>query len=127
MPIYLFKHPDKEEYEEVFFGMNDKKEYTDESGIQWQRVFLGSQLSTEAKVNPWDNADFVNKTGSKKGTIGDMLDLSRDLSEQRAKENGGIDPVKQDYYKNYSKQRGGAKHPDQVKKTFENKHIRIDQ
>jgi hypothetical protein len=126
MPMYVFQHPDREEYAEAYFGMNDEKKYIDEEGTEWKRVYLSSQLSVDAKVDPWDNADFVNKTGNKKGTVGDMLNLSSELSEQRAKESGGVDPLKQKYYDNYSKQRGGAKHVDQMKKTYEDKNIKID-
>ncbi len=126
MPMYVFQHPDREEYTEAYFGMNDEKKYIDEEGTEWKRVYLSSQLSVDAKVDPWDNADFVNKTGNKKGTVGDMLNLSSELSEQRAKESGGVDPLKQKYYDNYSKQRGGAKHVDQMKKTYEDKNIKID-
>jgi hypothetical protein len=126
MPMYVFQHPDREEYAEAYFGMNDEKKYVDEEGTEWKRVYLSSQLSVDAKVDPWDNADFVNKTGNKKGTVGDMLNLSSELSEQRAKESGGVDPLKQKYYDNYSKQRGGAKHMDQMKKTYEDKNIKID-
>jgi hypothetical protein len=126
MPMYIFQHPKTEEYTEVFFGMNDEKKYTDDDGTEWKRVYTTSQLSVDAKVDPWDNADFVNKTGNKKGTVGDMLNLSSELSEKRAKESGGVDPLKKKYYDNYSKQRGGAKHMDQMKKTYEDKNIKID-
>lgn len=126
MPIYVFQHPKTEETIEVFFGMNDEKKYIDNDGLEWSRVFLGSQLSTEAKVDPWNNADFVNKTGNKKGTLGDMMNLSEELSAQRAKESGGLDPVKEKYYKNYSKERNGAIHNDKKSKTFENKNIKIE-
>lgn len=124
--MYVFEHPKTGEQIELFFSMNDDKKYTDKKGVEWKRVFMGSQLSTVGKVDPWNNADFVNKTAQKKGTVGNMMDLSKELSEQRAKDNGGVDPVKEKYYKDYSKARGGAKHMDQMKKSFENKNIKID-
>lgn len=125
--MYVFHHPDDESKTvDVFFHMNDDKEYIDEEGVEWKRVFLGSQLSCDASIDPWSNSDFVNKTGGKKGTMGDLMDKSAELSAQRAKENGGVDPVKQKYYKNYSKKRGGAVHDDLKPKTFENKHIKIE-
>jgi hypothetical protein len=127
MPIYIFQHPEDESLtKDIFFHMNDKKSYTDESGVEWRRVFLGSQLSCDASIDPWDNADFVNKTANKKGSFGDIMDKSAELSDQRAKENGGIDPVKSNYYKKYSKDRGGAIHNDLKSKTIENNHIKID-
>lgn len=127
MPLYVFHHPEDENLtKDVFFNMNDEKKYTDEDGVEWKRVFLSSQLSCEGSIDPWDNADFVNKTGNKKGSYGDLLDQSAELSAQRAKENGGIDPLKQKYYKNYSKKRRGAIHNDLKPKTFEDKNIKIE-
>ena len=124
--MYIFQHPETGEEIEVFFGMNDDKKYTDKEGVEWKRVFLSSQLSTEGSIDPWNNADFVNKTANKKGSYGDILDLSKELSEKRASQNNGKDPVKEKYFKNYSKERGGKKHPAQMKKSFENKNFKID-
>jgi len=127
MPLYVFQHPENENLtKDIFFHMNDEKTYIDKEGVEWNRVFLGSQLSCEAAIDPWSNADFVNKTANKKGSYGDLMDKSAELSAQRAKENGGIDPVKQKYYKNYSDKRGGAQHDDLKPKTFENKNIKIE-
>lgn len=127
MPLYVFHHPEDESItKDVFFNMNDEKFYIDKDGLEWKRVFLGSQLSCDADIDPWSNSDFVNKTANKKGSLGDIMDKSAELSSQRAKENGGVDPVKQKYYKNYSKQRGGAVHNDLKPKTFENKNIKIE-
>ena len=127
MPLYVFHHPDDEsQTKDIFFNMNDEKIYIDKDGTEWKRVFLGSQLSCNADIDPWSNSDFVNKTAGKKGTVGDIMDKSAELSAQRAKESGGIDPVKQEHYKNYAKKRQGAVHNDLKPKTFENKHVKID-
>ena len=53
--------------------------------------------------------DFVEKTRNKSGTIGDLWDMSKELSEKRKKKHGK-DPILQKYYKNYSKERNGMKH-----------------
>ncbi len=127
MPLYVFHHPEDENLtKDIFFNMNDEKKYTDEDGVEWKRVFLSSQLSCEGSIDPWSNADFVNKTANKKGSYGDLMDQSAELSAQRAKESGGIDPVKQKYYKDYSNKRGGAVHNDLKPKTFEDKNIKIE-
>ena len=125
MPLYLFSHPDTGEMKEVFFQMNDEKVYIDENDIQWTREYHSPQLKTQASIDPWNNADFVNKTNNK-GTMGDLLDRSAELSRKRADQNGGVDPVKEKYYENYSKKRKGSKHPDQMPKTFEDKNIKIE-
>ena len=126
MPMYIFENPKTGEEIELFFGMNDKKEYFDEDGLEWKRVYTSSQLNTQGSIDPWCNNSFVNATANMKGSVGDLLDKSAELSSIRADQNGGVDPVKKKYYKEYSDKRGGAKHPKDQKKSFENKHIKID-
>ena len=41
-----------------------------------------------------------------KGNFGDMFDYSKELSDRRAKDHGGVDPVKEKYFKNYEKKTG---------------------
>ncbi len=125
MPLYLFQNPKTQEYQEVFFGMNDDKTFIDESGLKWQRVYVSPELNTAGTTDPWSHNDFMEKTSSKKGTVGDMMAHSEELSQIR-KDQRGIDPLKQKYYKNYSKQRGGAKHPKEIKeKGYESNKVKI--
>lgn len=124
--MYSFSHPETGEVRDIFFNMEDSpKEYVDETGLQWIREYSAPELNTQGTIDPWSNADFVNKTAGK-GTMGDLLDRSAELSEKRAQERGGVDPVKEKYYKQYSKDRKGAIHPDKIKKSFGNKDIQID-
>lgn len=125
MPLYTFSHPETGEEKDVFFSMNDKKQYIDASGVSWTREYISPQLNPNGTVDPWDSKSFVDKTNNK-GKLGDLLDRSADLSKERASQNGGVDPVKEKYYKKYSKERNGAIHPDKNPKSFENKHIKID-
>ena len=127
MPIYLYEHPETEKVIEIIQSMNDEHIYVDEEGLEWKRVFLSSQLKTEASIDPWSDTDFVEKTRNTKGSYGDMLDRSAELSNKRAEQNGGVDPVKQKYYKDYSKKRGGAKHPQEIKESKkESKNVNIE-
>tara|TARA_B100000676_G_C17872867_1_gene729601 strand:+ start:333 stop:719 length:387 start_codon:yes stop_codon:yes gene_type:complete len=126
MPLYVYKHPEKEEYIEVLQGMNDEHVYSSD-GVEWERQFTSPEISSQKIVNPWDSNAFVNQTGDSKGTIGDLMDRSAELSEMRAKENGGVDPIKDKKFKEYSKIRGGLKDPldPSSKKTIENKHVKV--
>ena len=124
MPIYVFKHPEKEEYKEAFFSMNDEKSLVID-GIEWQRVYNSPNLNTEASIDPWSTNDFVNKTQDKKGSLGDIMDASAELSNKRAESNGGVDPIKSKYFDNYSKKRNGAKH-HLDKSNVESKNFKID-
>jgi hypothetical protein len=45
MPSYDFKHPEKEEYIELFFSMNEEKTYVDEEGVEWKRVFSSPNVN----------------------------------------------------------------------------------
>jgi hypothetical protein len=126
MPIYVYKHPDHEEYEEVFQGMNDEHVY-EKDGVKWNRVFLAPNASVDSEIDPFNNRHFIDATANKKGSMGDMMDMSKELSEKRAAQRGGVDPVKQKYFDNYSKERRGAKHPQEIReKGYESKNVKID-
>lgn len=127
MPMYIFQNPETEEEIEVFFHMDDEKKYIDDQGLEWKRIFTSSQLRTESSIDPWDNASFVNSTANMKGSVGDLLDKSSELSSIRAEQNGGVDPLKKKYFDNYSKERNGAKHHlDKTKSSYESKNVKID-
>jgi hypothetical protein len=127
MPIYIYKHPEEEDYKEVFQKMNDSHEYFDSDGLEWKRVFTVPNASIDSHIDPHSQKEFVDKTSSKKGTVGDMMNHSKEMSEMRAESNGGVDPVKEKYYKDYSAKRNGAKHFAEVKeKANQNKQISVD-
>lgn len=128
MPIYSFLNKKTGEVIDVFQSMNDVHEYKGQSGKEnfWERIFHSPNASIDTKQDPFSSNQYLDRTKAKKGTYGNMLDYSKELSEKRASLNGGVDPVKEKYYNNYSKERKGAKHPDKMKKTFENKHVKID-
>jgi|TARA_R100000995_G_scaffold84882_1_gene65500 hypothetical protein len=126
MPIYVYKHPEREEYREVFQGMNDEHVYS-EDDVKWSRVFLAPNASIDNTIDPFNSQQYMDATYNKKGTIGDMMDLSAELSAKRAEKSGGLDPVKEKFYDNYKKERKGAEHPNRIKeKGYESKNIKID-
>ena len=125
MPIYLYKHPDTEEEIELLQGMNDDHEYTDSQGVEWQRVFFSPNMNLDSEVDPFSQADFLRATASKKGTVGDMLDLSKELSEKRAEKAGGVDPVKKKSQEDYKK-RTGRDAPKPKSKIYESKNVRVE-
>ena len=127
MPIYVYKHPDKEEYEEVLQGMNDEHVY-EKDGVKWDRVFLAPNASIDSEIDPFNKSQFMDVTRNKRGTYGDMMDLSKEMSAKRAEKAGGKDPVKERFYDNYAKERGGAEHPQRMKDkgSYESKNVKID-
>lgn len=126
MPTYIYKHPHHEKYMEVIQSMNEKHVFFDEEGVEWKRVWTNPQLNTESSIDPFDSKAFVERTGNMKGSYGDLQNYSKELSDQRKKIHGGIDPVEQKYFKQYSKERKGAKHINEMKqRTFENKNWKV--
>jgi predicted nucleic acid-binding Zn ribbon protein len=96
MPLYIYLNSETQEYVEIFQKMNDVKEYFGENGDEttWKRIFTVPNASFDSKIDPFKASEFARKTGSKKGTYGDLLDKSAELSQQRADIVGGVDPVK---------------------------------
>ena len=125
MPIYIFKNPDTEEYKEIVQTMNEEHIYIDEFGLQWKRVYTIPHATINSKEDAWNHNQFVEKTGKMKGTVGDVLDYSAELSEKRAEANGGEDPIKRKAFNEYEK-KVGKKHISDKQKTIETSRIKID-
>lgn len=118
MPVYLFSNPkDENNIVEVVMSVHDKHEFY-KDGVKWNREFTIPTTAIDTKWNHNDPKDFVRKTSQKRGTIGDLWEKSAELSSKREKEQGK-DKVKETFYKNYSKSRGGRLHPNQRKEKLE--------
>lgn len=120
MPEYIFVHPVTKEIKAVIQRMNEEHSLLDSDGTRWERVFEAPNTSIDTKWDANNPKDFINKTKEKKGTVGDLFDKSKELSEKRAQKYGA-DPVKQKYYKQYSKDRNGISHPDIKKQETKSK------
>jgi len=117
MPLYSFTHAETGETKDVYFGMNDDKIFNGEDGTEvglWKRVWHKPNASIDSQIDPYNANDFINKTGAKKGTIGNIMDASKELSMKRAKDMG-VDPVQQKHFDNYKKTRHGREHPEERK------------
>ena len=127
MPLYTYENPKTAETIDVLQGMSDKHSYTDENGLEWQRVFQVPNASVDSRIDANNPLAFIDATKNKKGTYGDLLDKSNELSEKRAKDHGGQDPVKEKFLSDYSKKTKGKKHPSlTMKKSYESKRVKVD-
>lgn len=113
--IYVYEHPETGKQIEVIQGMNDPHTYTDEKGVSWNRVFCAPTAVIKSSVNEWDQSSFLKKTRDMKGTVGDMMDMSAELSERRKASTGGTDPLQQKHFDEYAKRRRGKRHPKDPK------------
>jgi hypothetical protein len=124
MPIYIYKHPEEEAYREIIQTMSEAHVYS-EDGVEWKRVFTVPQASIDTKINPFSSKEFVEKTGNKKGTFGDMMDYSAEMSRQREEKVGTDDPVKRKFFDDY-KNKNKVDHVHDKPKTIENKNFKIE-
>ena len=115
MPLYIFQHPDTGEEMEVVQSMKDEHVYTDAEGVEWNRVFFAANASIDTQADCFSKKDFVRRTAKQGMTVGDMWDLSKEMSNQRTKKSGK-DPIKEKHFKNYEKKRKGLKHDNDPKK-----------
>lgn len=112
MPIYTFENPGTGETVDVIQAMNDAHTYVDDSGTEYQRVYYTPNMAIDSQFDAFSSKDFAEKTRGKKGTIGDLISKSKELSEKR----GGAsnDPVLKNFYSSYQKD-NGVKHSNEIK------------
>ena len=128
--IYLFYNTETDEYREIEMSMKEYAPYRGENNDEdtWERVYETPQISmrnsTSTKIDPYNQREFVERTGRMKGNYGNMIDYSKELSEQRAEKNGGVDPVKEKYFNKYEKKTGKKHLAD--RRPYESKNVKID-
>ena len=111
MPEYLYSDPDDpNKVVSVNQRMNEKHVY-ETNGKSWNREYTSPQASENTKIDPFSKKEFSDKTANKQGTMGDVWDRSKELSEDRANKVGGRDPLLQKYFDSYSKKRNGLPPP----------------
>ena len=104
MPIYKFRHPKTNETIEIIQRMKETHVYVDDEGVEWSRVWESPNASVDTSIDPFSAKQFREKTGKKGETLGEMWDLSAELSKKR-KEKHGYDPVKQKALEKYKDKR----------------------
>ncbi len=81
----------------------------------FKRIYSSPLFSKDTDTGDGSKADFERTITGKNDTLGDVWKRSKDLSEQRAAKNGGVDPVLEKYYSDYEK-KNRTKHADVLKK-----------
>lgn len=120
MPTYLFANPENEnDIIEVVQAINEDHSKHIKDGKIYLRIFTIPNMAVDTICDPNSASDFVKVT-NKKGTIGELMDRSAELSAKRA-DKDGLDPVKEKFYENYSKTRAGSVHPEVKKRKLKEK------
>lgn len=111
MPVYTFKY--KNNYIDIVMGMDDPHEVFCENGELLERIWSKPQAHIKENFDINNSKEFSYKTGKMKGSLGDITNLSEELSQKRAKNSdNGRDPVKDKFFDNWSKKRHGKTHPE---------------
>lgn len=123
MPVYEFikigtENSEKPIITEVYIPITgDVNTYNGEDGSEtgvWKRYWNHiPYLAQATKIDPYSKDSFIKAT-EKRMTFGEMIDLSKEMSNERASKDGR-DEVREKMYKNYEKQHG-VKHYEQVQK-----------
>ncbi len=127
MPLYSFEHPETGETLDLLMGMNEKHEYIDEMGLEWIRIWHkpNAAVDNSSSLDPFSQDAFRNKTANMKGSYGDALNYSQEMSERRAEKAGGEDPVKRKFFDDYKK-KTGKKHMKDHKKVIERGGVKVE-
>lgn len=96
MPIYTYEHPKTKKLIDIQQSMSEEHVFIDENGLKWNRVFYPTHFAFDTKLDPHDPRAFVKKT-EKGGTLGDIMDLSKEMSERRGGDKS--DEIKMNYSK----------------------------
>tara|TARA_E500000318_G_scaffold76911_1_gene71627 strand:- start:5404 stop:5817 length:414 start_codon:yes stop_codon:yes gene_type:complete len=122
MPLYLYENKETGEVVEIMQSMSDVHEYNgineDEKGL-WRRIFVNPNLSSDTSIDPFSSDSFRSSTVGKNDTYDDLFQRSAEASEMRAKQAGGVDPIKQKTYDDYKKMTNGKLHPQEMKEKFQ--------
>jgi len=109
MPEYFYENPETGEVVRVLQSIKEEHTYS-EDGVEFDRVFTVPNMSIDAASDPFSAEQFRQKTKDMKGTMGDIWDYSKELSEKRKNAMGGTDPIREKAEKKYSKKRRGMKY-----------------
>lgn len=115
MPIYIFEHPKTKKIIEIIQNMSEEHVYIDEKGVRWNRVFTKPQASIDTQIDANSSKEFVAKTAKRGMTVGEMMDLSAELSDKRGGMTGK-DEVRDRAEKAY-KEKTGKRHPHAKKQS----------
>jgi len=119
MAIYIYQNPFSNEVIEVVQRMNEPHVYVDKDGVKWNRTFTKPQAAFNTQLSTTDSQSFVNKTRDKNYSIGQLWDMSAELSEKR-EGTSGQDEIRVKAENAYKEKTHGKRHPHaKVPKVFE--------
>jgi len=102
MPFYEYQHPETGTIIEVMQSMKESHVFVDSDGVEWNRVFNVPNAAIDTEMNPFSQSDWDRRTKKPGMTMGEMMDLSKEISLKREQKEG-VDPIKNKAVKAYEK------------------------
>jgi hypothetical protein len=123
-PTYYFElESDDSIHTDIYYSFKDAPKIgsiVEHEGKRWRRMPTMPCAASDTQINENSASEFVRKTGQMKGTYGQMLDYSAEMSEKRAAKNNGIDPIAERYYEKHKATTGLEHHVVKKRKAKEN-------
>lgn len=130
MALYQYIDDRDNKIYDLIQGMNDEHIAFAPDGYKLQRIWNRPAASIDSKLNPDSAQDFIKYTSTRKGKYGELLDLSKELSEKRKDKHGGYDEVEVKANENYKKSHRGKDMPhikkQKLKESLKNSAFEID-
>jgi len=110
-PTYYFElESDDSIHTDIYYSFKDAPRIgaiIDHEGQKWRRMPTMPQANSDSQaIDAFCQRQFTEKTGKMKGNWGQLNDFSAEMSEKRAQQAGGLDPVKEKYFDNQKKLTG---------------------
>lgn len=109
MPLYDFEHVESGEIITVHLDLKQPQaayQKQERDGKVYRRIYTVPNAAQNILAGTLTQDDFRRVTTDKGLTVGKMQDISREMSADRAAKNGGLDPVKEKFYKDYERKNG---------------------
>lgn len=127
MPVFNFQHESTGEVISVLVKHTEPDESRHvqiQDGKTYKRVYAAPMAAKDTKKKDCTSADFTRITAEKNLKVGEMWEISREMSQERASKNNGVDIVQENFYKDYEKKNGG-KHQDVIKREELARNIQV--
>lgn len=119
MPTYSFTHEESGDTVEIYVPLTAsdeaRRQQVGPDGRVYKRVWAAPLAGRDMRRGDGTKGDFMRTTDGKNLKVGDMWEISKEMSQDRQQRHGGLDPVKEQYYARHERETG-AKHQDVAKR-----------
>ncbi len=127
MPVYDFADPATGKVISVLVRLdetNEARQTQVQDGVTYKRVYSAPAAAHDTIKGSATQQDFHRCADGKNLKVGDLWDMSREMSQDRADRNGGYDPVREKLYEKHQKE-FGKPHQDVIERNVKEKTAKV--